>query len=49
MPLGGYRDPIETAREKVNWILGNHYPQELDVGQQKALRGILENATLAFE
>ena len=23
---GGYRDPLEVAREKVDWILANHHP-----------------------
>jgi len=48
LPLGGYRDPIEIAREKVDWILSNHFPQELDAPQQMALKEILGHATRAF-
>jgi len=48
LPLGGYRDPIEIAREKVDWILANHFPQELETPQQMALKEILGQATRAF-
>jgi hypothetical protein len=47
-PGGGYRDPIELAREKVDWILENHHPQSLDRVQQHELRRILSAADREF-
>jgi trimethylamine--corrinoid protein Co-methyltransferase len=44
MPGGGYRDPIEVAREKTDWILENHHPQPLDEAQQAEFRRILQAA-----
>ena len=41
---GGYRDPIELAREKTNWILENHHPEPLSEKQQTELNRILEAA-----
>ncbi len=41
---GGYRDPIEVAREKMDWILENHHPQPLDEAKQAELKRILEAA-----
>ena len=41
---GGYRDPIEIAREKTDWILENHHPQPLADEQQAELNRILETA-----
>ncbi len=41
---GGYRDPIEVAREKAAWILENHQPEPLSAAQQAELRRILEAA-----
>jgi trimethylamine--corrinoid protein Co-methyltransferase len=41
---GGYRDPIEVAREKTAWILKNHYPEPLDEKQQAELKHILAAA-----
>ncbi|MBN2148771.1 MAG: trimethylamine methyltransferase family protein [Anaerolineales bacterium] len=41
---GGYRDPLEAAREKVAWILENHHPQPLEPAQQKELEKILQTA-----
>jgi trimethylamine--corrinoid protein Co-methyltransferase len=38
---GGYRDPIEVAREKTDWILENHHPEPLAEEQQAELRRIL--------
>ncbi len=43
-PLGGMRDPVEAAREKVDWILKNHHPQPLEEVQQKELTRILAGA-----
>jgi trimethylamine---corrinoid protein Co-methyltransferase len=41
---GGYRDPIEMAREKTNWILKNHHPEPLSEAQQIELNRILKAA-----
>ncbi len=41
---GGYRDPLEVAREKANWILENHHPQPLDEAQKDELTRILKAA-----
>jgi len=41
---GGYRDPLEVAREKVDWILANHYPQPLEEAQKDELTKILKIA-----
>jgi len=41
---GGYRDPIEVAREKTEWILKHHYPEPLEGAQQRELNRILEAA-----
>jgi len=44
MPGGGYRDPIEVAREKTDWILENHHPEPLDEAQQAEFKRILRTA-----
>jgi trimethylamine--corrinoid protein Co-methyltransferase len=41
---GGYRDPIEVAREKTEWILESHHPEPLEEAQQAELRRILQAA-----
>jgi trimethylamine--corrinoid protein Co-methyltransferase len=41
---GGYRDPIEVAREKVDWILEHHHPEPLDQAKQAELKRILKAA-----
>jgi len=41
---GGYRDPIELAREKVDWILENHHPKPLEEAAQAELKRILRAA-----
>jgi trimethylamine--corrinoid protein Co-methyltransferase len=41
---GSYRNPIEVAREKTNWILENHHPQPLSEIQQTELKHILKAA-----
>jgi trimethylamine--corrinoid protein Co-methyltransferase len=41
---GGYRDPIEVAREKIDWILANHHPQPLEEAQKLELTRILQAA-----
>jgi trimethylamine--corrinoid protein Co-methyltransferase len=38
---GDYRDPVDVARERVNWILANHSPEPLDEAKQAELRRIL--------
>jgi trimethylamine--corrinoid protein Co-methyltransferase len=43
-PDGGYRDPIEVAREKTDWILENHHPEPLDEAQQMEFKRILQAA-----
>jgi trimethylamine--corrinoid protein Co-methyltransferase len=43
-PQGGFRDPLEVAREKTDWILANHHPQPLDPAQQTELKRILAAA-----
>ncbi len=39
-----YRDPIDVAREKVDWILETHQPEPLDEAQQSELNRILQAA-----
>jgi trimethylamine--corrinoid protein Co-methyltransferase len=41
---GTYRDPLEVAREKVDWILKNHQPEPLEEKKQAELLRILEVA-----
>jgi len=41
-----YRDPVEVAREKVDWILENHQPEPLGEAQQSELKRILQAADL---
>ena len=41
---GGYRNPIEVAREKTDWILKNHRPEPLSEHQQNELNRILNTA-----
>jgi trimethylamine--corrinoid protein Co-methyltransferase len=40
----GFRDPLEVAREKTDWILENHHPEPLDGVQQAELKRILQAA-----
>ncbi len=47
-PDGGYRDPIEMALEKTDWILKNHQPEPLDDSQKEALTQILAAADHEF-
>jgi trimethylamine--corrinoid protein Co-methyltransferase len=39
-PEGGFRDPVEVAREKVAWI-ARHHPEPLEQAQQAELARIL--------
>jgi len=41
---GKYRNPIEMAREKTDWILENHHPTPLSDHQQAELNRILKSA-----
>jgi trimethylamine--corrinoid protein Co-methyltransferase len=41
---GGYRDPLEVAREKTEWILEHHHPQPLEQEQRAELTRILRAA-----
>ncbi len=41
---GKYRDPLEVAREKVNWILDNYEPAPLEKAQKAELTRILAAA-----
>jgi trimethylamine--corrinoid protein Co-methyltransferase len=41
---GGYRDVLEVAREKTDWILMNHHPEPLSDSQQSELNRILQAA-----
>ena len=43
-PQGGFREPVQVAREKTEWILANHHPQPLETGQQLELKRILAAA-----
>jgi trimethylamine--corrinoid protein Co-methyltransferase len=43
-PGGGYRDPVEVAREKVEWIMANHHPQPMEQAQTDELTRILKTA-----
>jgi trimethylamine--corrinoid protein Co-methyltransferase len=45
---GGYRDPIEAARETVGWILENHHPEPLDEATQAEFKRILAAAEREF-
>jgi len=40
----GWRDPQEVAREKVDWILANHYPEPLEEDQRSELNRIVKAA-----
>ncbi len=41
---GEYRDVLEVAREKTDWILENHHPEPLSDDQQKELSKIVKAA-----
>ena len=41
---GGYRDPLEVAREKTDWILENHHPEPLSEHKQTELTRIIDTA-----
>ncbi len=41
---GAYRDPIEVAREQVEWILSNHVPEPLDMARQAEIARLLAAA-----
>ena len=41
---GKYRDPMNVAREKVNWILENYQPEPLEDAKRAELNRILKAA-----
>jgi trimethylamine--corrinoid protein Co-methyltransferase len=41
---GNYRDPVEVARDKVDWILSNYQPEPLEAAQRMELTRILSAA-----
>jgi hypothetical protein len=41
---GKYRDPLDVALEKTNWILENHHPEPLNDSQQDELTDIIRAA-----
>ena len=43
-PMGGYRDPLEVAREKALWIEENHAPEPLSADKAAELTKILAAA-----
>jgi len=43
-PGGGYRDPLEVAREKADWILREYRPQPLEADKAAELTRILDAA-----
>ena len=43
-PGGGYRDPLEVARERVAWIRANHHPEPLETAKAAELTRILAAA-----
>jgi trimethylamine--corrinoid protein Co-methyltransferase len=46
---GSYRDPVEVAREKADWILKNHRPEPLEEKKKAELSRILEVAGREME
>ena len=43
-PAGGFRDPLEVARERAAWIDRHHVPQPLPDDQKAELTRILAAA-----
>lgn len=43
-PGGTIRNPVEVARERVEWLLANHHPRPLDESQKEELSRILRAA-----
>jgi len=41
---GSYRDPLEVAKERTDWILENHHPEPLSEDQQTELTKIIKAA-----
>jgi trimethylamine--corrinoid protein Co-methyltransferase len=48
-PQSNYRNPLEVAREKVDWILNNHKPEPLEEAKKAELTRILEPAGQQIE
>jgi trimethylamine--corrinoid protein Co-methyltransferase len=45
---GGYRDAMQVAHEKMEWILENHHPEPLDEAKQKEIKKILDAGEKEF-
>jgi trimethylamine--corrinoid protein Co-methyltransferase len=43
-PDGGYRDPLEVARDKLHWILEEYKPEPLEAAKQAELVRLLAAA-----
>lgn len=41
---GGFRDPVEVARERTDWILEHHHPEPLETSKRRELERILDAA-----
>jgi trimethylamine--corrinoid protein Co-methyltransferase len=41
---GRYRDPVEVARERVDWILSKYQPEPLEEANKRELKRILDSA-----
>lgn len=46
---GVYRDPVQVAREKIDWILENHKPEPVEKSQQNELIRIITAAERALD
>ncbi len=46
---GKYRDPLEVARQKAEWIMTNHHPVELDDARAEELSKIIAAADKALD
>jgi trimethylamine--corrinoid protein Co-methyltransferase len=47
-PAGNYRDPIEGARQQVEWIINNHRPRPLEMSQSAEITRILMTSEKEF-
>lgn len=45
---GGYREPVEVARQKVGWILEHHHPEPLPETQRRELHKIVVSAEAEY-
>ena len=44
----GFQEPVQLAREKVDWILANHHPQPLERSQKAEFKRILASAEVKY-